>query len=327
MRVASTRSLRALENSGRPPERRLAYRDDRQPADRIGAALDQVGDEHVGHEVDRCGGVLQRIQQRLDARLRSHRQRQIDQVHPVGLDVLGDVLEAAQQAVPPLVPAPLRRAVIEITDQVDAGVAGAVQPVGQRAALLVHAHHHGAQRRSLQTDQVRGGQPQCPVSRQLRGRREPQPVQHDGRGKAVDQPGGETHRQQQSCGPAPGQQHAAQDAVRRQPQLRAAGRREGESDDRNDQPGRRQAAFDEPDQQPQRQHRYQRFQRCLQRQQQPAGPRHPKGGRDGGRRRRGNGPRPAWPRVAFEQRFGLRHARPSVSAWRRPGPGSTRPAC
>ena len=79
-------SLARLTQRRRAAEGRLAHRDHRHAADRVGAALDQVGHEHVGHEVHRGRGVLQRVQQLLDARLRRHRQRQVDQLDAVLLD-------------------------------------------------------------------------------------------------------------------------------------------------------------------------------------------------------------------------------------------------
>ena len=209
----------------------------------------------------------------------------------------------------------VRRAVVEEAHQLDARIGGGAQAVGQRTALLVHAHHHRSQRRSLQPHQVRRGTAQPPMHQQLRRGREPQPVQHHGARKILDVPGGKRHHQQQAGRPAPGQQRADEHLVQRQSQLGAAGKSQRESHDGRDEPGWRELVFEEPDQQPQRQHGDYRFEDRLHCVQQPAFAQLGSGSR---RRRRGRNPR---------QRFRLMHRSRSASASRRPGRGWSRPAC
>src|SRR5207248_8802638 len=50
----------------------------------------------VRHEVDRRRGVVQLVEEPHDARLRGHRQRDVDQVHPMRLGVRGKLLDRAQ---------------------------------------------------------------------------------------------------------------------------------------------------------------------------------------------------------------------------------------
>src|SRR5207253_10451942 len=68
----------ALDEAVEAIEGRLAHRDHRQVADRVDARLDQVEDEDVRNEVDRSGGVAQLFEHLEDARLRGHRQRDVD---------------------------------------------------------------------------------------------------------------------------------------------------------------------------------------------------------------------------------------------------------
>ena len=68
----------AFEHAVGAAKRSLANRYDRHAAYRASVALDQVGEEHVGHEIDRGRGVLEVVQQLQDAGLRRHRQRQVD---------------------------------------------------------------------------------------------------------------------------------------------------------------------------------------------------------------------------------------------------------
>src|SRR5205823_11954221 len=58
--------------------------------------LDQIEEEDVRHEVDRRRGVVQLVEEPHDARLRGHRQRDVDQVHPMRLGVRGQLVDRAQ---------------------------------------------------------------------------------------------------------------------------------------------------------------------------------------------------------------------------------------
>ena len=87
----------ALDEAVGAGERRFAHRDDRHAAHAAAAALDQIGDEHVGHEVDRGRGVLQFVEHLEDARLRGHRQRQINELDAVFLDEVGQLAQPAEQ--------------------------------------------------------------------------------------------------------------------------------------------------------------------------------------------------------------------------------------
>ncbi len=196
-----------------------------------------------------------------------------------------------------------------------AGIGRGRQPVGQGAALLVHADDDGAQRRPLQPHQVRRRAPQRPVGGQLRHRREPQPVDDDRRLEQRHLPGGKAHRQQQAGDPQPAEQGAGDDASRRQPQLPPSGKRQREHDDRRDHPCRAEVVLEEPHQEPQRQHRHQRLEHRLQRLQQPVLPqhRHP-GDRRHVRRRDGH------------HRVGFTHRRSGGSVWPPPGRGWSRRA-
>ena len=58
----------ALENTVEAPEGRVAHRNHIDPAHRVAAPLNQVGDKHVGHKIDGGGGVLQAVKHLQDAR-------------------------------------------------------------------------------------------------------------------------------------------------------------------------------------------------------------------------------------------------------------------
>ena len=87
----------ALDEAVGAREGRFAHGDDRRAAHAAAAALDKIGDEHVGHEVDRGRGVFQFVEHMEDARLRGHRQRQIDELDAVFLDEVGELAQPAEQ--------------------------------------------------------------------------------------------------------------------------------------------------------------------------------------------------------------------------------------
>ena len=126
----------ALDQAVGATERRLADRDDRHAEHGAAMALDQVGEEHVGHEIDRRGGVLEVVEQLQDARLRGHRQRQVDHLHLLRLGDRGEVVELAQQLVLRPHAQALLVAAVDEADQFDARVVTLADALGQRHALV-----------------------------------------------------------------------------------------------------------------------------------------------------------------------------------------------
>ena len=138
----------SLEQAVVSLERRLAHGNHGKTAHRVGAALDQIGHEHVRHKVDRSRGVLEFVKQAPDARMRRHRKRKIDQLDTVGLGERRDIGQSSQQLVPALACVARSGPVIEEPHQLDPGVVRGRQPVSERGALFVQADQHRTQRRS-----------------------------------------------------------------------------------------------------------------------------------------------------------------------------------
>ncbi len=130
----------ALDQSVHADEGRFADGHHRHAADLVHASLDQVGDENVRHEIDGSGRVAQVVEQGEDARLRGHRQRDVDLVDAVFLDEGGERADAAEQD---LIRArrfkALARAVVEKACQADAEEGVAAQLAGQAQPGGAHA--------------------------------------------------------------------------------------------------------------------------------------------------------------------------------------------
>jgi hypothetical protein len=200
-------------------ERRVAHRDHRDAAHRVAAALDQVGDEHVGHEVDRGGGVLQAVEHLQDARPRGHGQRQVDELDAVLLDVGRQVVDLSDQPVLVLGFAAVLAAVVKKTLELNARIGRAGNVPGQRNALLVHADDHRAARRSLQFQQLRRRGPERQVRAGLGHGRDPQPVHQHGHGKFVEVLRHIAGQQQQAGNPYPVEGDGREHLPHRQAQL------------------------------------------------------------------------------------------------------------
>ena len=132
---------RALDRAVEAVERRLAHRHHRQAADRVDARLDQVGNEDVGHEIDRRRGVAQLLEQAQDARLRRHRQGDVDHVDAVGARVIGEARQAAEVLPVGELLQPAGGAVVEVAGEAHAEHRVA-QPLGELAAEVVGAGDH-----------------------------------------------------------------------------------------------------------------------------------------------------------------------------------------
>ena len=175
-------------------EGRFAHGDDRRAANGAAAALDEVGHEHVGHEVNRGRGVLQFVEHMEDARLRSHRQRQIDELDAVFLDEVGELAQPAEQLAvfgpiePALVP------IIEKAGQFDLGIARLVNPAGKGGSLLVQADDNGSPR-LLQHQQIRRAGTQGQMGANLAQGCDPEPGDQRLAGEFGDIAGGKAEKE------------------------------------------------------------------------------------------------------------------------------------
>ena len=111
-----------LEPAADAVMRRFANGHDRHAAHRVEPGLDQVGDKDVGREIDRCRGVAQFVEQFQDARLRGHRQRDVDQVDRVVADIVDQLVELAEHFLAVVVLDPGQGPVVEIAGQPDAEI-------------------------------------------------------------------------------------------------------------------------------------------------------------------------------------------------------------
>src|SRR6185503_13290269 len=156
---------RALQDPAESGKGRFANRDDRQPADGIHAPLDEVREEDVGDEVDGRRGVPQVIEEAEDPRLRSHRQRDVDDVDAVVAHEGRQRPDSPEQAVGSFGVNALVAPVVE-----EAGDAGTqigveletpcqlyallIEPRDHRSALTLHLHQTWARQAK---QQVRAG--------------------------------------------------------------------------------------------------------------------------------------------------------------------------
>ena len=234
----------ALDEAGRSGEGGFAHRDDRGAADIAASSLDQVGDEHVGHEVDGSGGVLELVEHVQDARLRGHGQGEVDELDAVFLDEVGQLAQPAQELAPGGLVQAFLVAVVEKAAQLDARVARFPDARSQGASLFVHAHDDGALRGALQRQQERGGGAQHEVGAYLAQRGDPQPGEQRLAGELGDVAGGKSEKEQQQGHPEPAVEDVEDEPLDGKLQARGAGKGDGEDDDGQDEVGRKQLALD-----------------------------------------------------------------------------------
>ncbi len=254
----------ALDQPGAAVKRRVADRDHRHAAQHLGAALDQVGDEHVGHEMDRRRGVLEVLEQLEDAWLRGHRQRDVDALDALALHELGQpggvaqVREAAGRGVQPL-----RVAVVDEAQHLHVAKHRPVEPLRQREPMPVHADQHRTPWRALQPHQRRRAAAQREPGRgvEQRHRRDPGQQQRWRVDVLVAQQ--QAGQPQQAEDPAPADQHVDHDAPGRHLEPRAAGEGQREDDHRQHQVFAAHAALERPGQRAQAAHAHQRAQGLL----------------------------------------------------------------
>ena len=120
-------------------KRRLADRDHRQSADGVDARLDEVVQEDVRKEVDRCGGVPQLVEQIQDPRLGGHRQRDVDPVDMVLAHEVGDIFQSAPYRKLECFAQTRRRSIVK-----KGGHPGVFQRIGQQRASQGPAELVGA---------------------------------------------------------------------------------------------------------------------------------------------------------------------------------------
>ena len=301
----------ALDEAGRSGEGRLAHRDDRGAADVAAAPLDQVGDEHVGHEVDGGGGVLEFVEHVQDARLRGHGQGEVDELDAVFLDEVGQLAQPAQQLAPGGLVQPILVAVVEKAAQLDARVARFAYPPGQRGPLFVHAHDDGALWRPLQHQQEGGGGAQHQMGAYLAQGGDPEPGEQGLAGEFGNVAGGKAEEEQQQGHPEPAVEDVEDEPLDGKLQARGAGKGDGEDDHGQDEVGRKQFAFDARTHVPQGEGEHGRVEDGLERAQHVVAQRPLVGSGEGGGRECG---------------VGFSHGWDCARSWIRPACGCRRPA-
>ena len=119
---------------------RLANRDYRQATDGVDARLDQVRQENVRKEVDRCGGVPQLVEQIQNPRLGGHRQRNVNPVDVLLAHEVGHVFQPAPHRQLERFAQTLRGAIVK--ERGHPGVFERISPqrASQRAAEIVGAN-------------------------------------------------------------------------------------------------------------------------------------------------------------------------------------------
>src|SRR5882762_4929035 len=110
----------ALDQTVDPVEGGFAGGEDRNAADRIHARLDQIEQEDVRHEVDRGRRVVQLVEQLENAGLRSHGQRDVDQIDVMCFHVRRDLTQRAEVLAGVDTAEALGAAIVEKTGQADA---------------------------------------------------------------------------------------------------------------------------------------------------------------------------------------------------------------
>src|SRR6185503_4217554 len=81
--------------------------------------LDQVVYKNVGHEIDRRSRVVQILEQPEDAWLRRHRQRDVNKIDVMLLDVFGQLTQVPQVVARFKVPIPRCSTVVEVARKAD----------------------------------------------------------------------------------------------------------------------------------------------------------------------------------------------------------------
>ena len=254
---------RALDQAVDAGKRRIADPDDRHAAHRVYAPLDQIGDEHVGDEIHRGSRVAQRFEQRQDARLRSHRQRQIDEVDAVFLDELRQLLNAAQHRKIIDLCQAVARAIIDEADHVDARIAIGVQAPGQFDTGLVHPREDRALAPALELADRRSDASQQQHRADLAGERHPPPRDQRATIEILQQVARVAEEEKQPRQREPPHHEALDRAMGRLRQPRLAREGQRKNDDCQDHVRRAQLPLDEQRHGPQRQHQDERLERHL----------------------------------------------------------------
>ncbi|MEZ5728810.1 MAG: hypothetical protein R3E48_12900 [Burkholderiaceae bacterium] len=164
----------ALGDTDRSVERRFAHGHDRNAAHRIDSRLDEIVEEDVRHEVDRGGRVPKIIEQLEDARLRGHRQRDVDLMHAVGAHEVRHLADSTRQWCFGHFAESIGHAVVEKGDHSRGAELVAIERARKPAAGLVGADHHRDLAR-LQRHHLWNQVGRAPVDQEQRERRQEHP--------------------------------------------------------------------------------------------------------------------------------------------------------
>ncbi len=252
--------LEPLDQAVDAVERGFADGDDRHAAHVVHARLDQVVEEDVRHEVDRRGGVAQLVEQLQDARLRGHRQRDVDRVDAVALHERRQVGQAPLDAGAGNVAQTVRDAVVEKADDLHAEQFARGELRRELAARFGHTDDHRAA-------ETLGGQHALDEERHdavrgvLRDRHRDHPGLDDARVVDREVLGGVAEEDENQDDGAPGQQDVLEQALGAGGDRQVAGEGQGKRDQREHQFGAVEFLAEEQRDRHQQQHREQRVER------------------------------------------------------------------
>lgn len=223
----------ALADAGHAQGGRLGQRDDGHAVDVIDARLNQVGHEDVRYEIDRSGGVAQRVEQRERARLRSHGQGDVDQVDGIAIDVFRNVGQLAEQF-PGIHQLGARQGpIVEEADDVDPQGPVAGEAPAQFGAEVSRTDDDGASPPPLKQQQARQYPAHYAVRHPHRDGRDQHPRHDQVRREPFEIAGGKPEQQDQPRQEEPGHDDLVPEGA--QVDLGPfAGKREREDDERQD---------------------------------------------------------------------------------------------
>src|SRR3954466_1036711 len=129
-------------------EWRFTYGKHRNAADRFHARLDKVVQKNIRHKIHRRSCVMKVTQQSQNARLRSHGQRDVNQIDVVPLDILGKLAQIAEIVINLKVQVTVPAAIVEIPFKTNAKQRTGAQAHAEVTPRSVCARDYG---RPLQT--------------------------------------------------------------------------------------------------------------------------------------------------------------------------------